>query len=71
MHNEEILDLKWRDKWDVYVFSSIMTPLWNPKEEMVPSKKKCIHDYNLFMEGVDYNDQMLQPYLATRTSIDW
>lgn len=34
-------------------------------------KPECVHDYNLYMGGVDLNDQMLQPYLSTRKSNYW
>lgn len=49
LQNEEILALKWRDKQDVYVLSSIQAGL--------VQKPDCIHYYKQFMGGADYNDK--------------
>ena len=71
--NKEILAVKWRDKRDVYMLSSIHddTFMEVPRRNGPIQKPKCVFDYNLFMGGVDLNDQMLEPYLATRRTYHW
>lgn len=73
MRNEEILALKWKDKRDVYVLSSIHkeTSVEIQGRQGLVQKPDCINDYNQFMGGVDFNDQMMQPYRATRRSRFW
>lgn len=74
MRTDEVLAVKWRDKKrDVYILSTIhndtLVELQRRKGPI--QKPKCIHEYNLYMGGVDMNDQMMQPYLATRRSLFW
>ena len=71
--NEEVLAVKWRDKRDVYVLSTIHnnTCVTIRRRNGQIQKPKCIHEYNKFMGGVDFNDQMIEPYLSTRRSYQW
>ena len=73
LRNEEVLPVKWRDKRDVYVLSTIHknTFVTIRRRNGQTRKPKCIQDYNKFMGGVDLNDQMLEPYLSTRRSYQW
>lgn len=73
LRNDDVLALKWRNKRDVYVLSSIHNNIsvethGRHGPVQIP---ECIHDYNRFMGGVDFNDQKLQPFLATKMSRHW
>lgn len=37
----------------------------------VAEKPLCVHDFNLTMGEVDFNDQMMKPYLASRRARQW
>ena len=73
MRNEEVLAMKWRDKKDVHMMTTIhndnLVEFQRRRGPVV--KPECVHDYNMYMGGVDLNDQMLQPYLSTRKSKFW
>ena len=71
--NEELLAVKWRDKRDVYMLSSIHadTTIQIERATRVIEKPLCVHDYNALMGGVDFNDQMLSPYLVSRRTRRW
>ena len=73
LRNQEILAVRWRDKRNVHMLTSIHddTCVEVPKRTGPIQKPKCIYDYNLFMGGVDFNDQMIEPYLPTRKSRHW
>ncbi|CAI9600260.1 unnamed protein product, partial [Staurois parvus] len=73
LRNEELLAVKWKDKRDVYLLSSIHadTTVQITTAAGVVEKPLCVHDYNLNMGGVDFNDQMMQPYLVSRKAKRW
>ena len=73
LRNEEVLAIRWRDKRNVHMLSTIHNDTYVeiPKRNGPVQKPACVHDYNLFMGGVDFNDQMLEPYLSTRKSRHW
>lgn len=64
--------IKWKDKRDVNILSIIHndTSVEIPGRHSAIQKPACVEDYNLYT-GVDFNDQMLQPYLATKRSRFW
>lgn len=68
--SEDILALNWRDKHVVYVLSTIHedTSVKIQRRHSLVQKPDCIHDYNQFIGGVDYNNQVIHPYLTTRRS---
>lgn len=63
------LAMNWRAKQGIYMLLSIHndTSVEIHRRNDPVQKLKCVHQYNLFVGGVDYNDQMMQPHLATRT----
>lgn len=73
--HENLLLIKYKDKREVHVLSSIHPDRSNP----VPvhgatgqtTKPVAILDYNKHMGGVDMSDQVLQPYHALRKSRAW
>ncbi|XP_040177296.1 piggyBac transposable element-derived protein 4-like [Rana temporaria] len=73
LRNEETLAVKWRGSREVYMLSTIHndTCVEISRRNGPIQKPTCVHEYNLFMGGVDFNDQMLQPFLATRRSRHW
>ena len=71
--DQELLAVKWRDKRDVYLLSTIHadTTVQIERATGVIEKPLSVHDYNLHMGGVDFNDQMLAPYLVSRRTRRW
>ncbi|KAJ1153167.1 hypothetical protein NDU88_005929 [Pleurodeles waltl] len=75
LRNEELLALKFSDKRDVYMLSTIHdestspVTVWGQVAEV--HKPVCILDYNKHMGGVDRVDQRLEPYTAIRKSYVW
>ncbi|XP_040210225.1 piggyBac transposable element-derived protein 4-like [Rana temporaria] len=73
LRNNEVLALKWRNKKNVYVLSSIHndTSVEYQGRHGPIQVPECMYDYNDFMGGVDFNDKTLQPFLATKMSSHW
>ncbi|XP_069832245.1 piggyBac transposable element-derived protein 4-like [Dendropsophus ebraccatus] len=73
--SNNLLLIKYKDKRDVFVLSSIHPDRSSPvavRGSTVPAiKPVAIQDYNKFMGGVDLSDQVLQPYNALRKSRAW
>ncbi|KAJ1092961.1 hypothetical protein NDU88_006071 [Pleurodeles waltl] len=75
LRNDELLALKFVDKRDVYMLSTIHdestspVAVWGQVAEV--RKPVCILDYNKHMGGVDRVDQRLEPYTAARKSYVW
>ncbi|KAJ1159649.1 hypothetical protein NDU88_000154 [Pleurodeles waltl] len=73
LRNEELLALKFSDKRDVYMLSTIHdestspVTVWGQVAEV--RKPVCILDYNKHMGGVDRVDQRLEPYTAIRIGL--
>uniref|UniRef100_A0A8C5M180 PiggyBac transposable element-derived protein domain-containing protein n=1 Tax=Leptobrachium leishanense TaxID=445787 RepID=A0A8C5M180_9ANUR len=75
LRQEELLAVKYRDKKDVYLLSTIHTERSvevsvRGRAERI-RKPVCIKDYNRHMGGVDLADQLLQPYQIMRKSRAW
>ncbi|XP_053545623.1 piggyBac transposable element-derived protein 4-like [Bombina bombina] len=75
LRQEELLAVKFRDKKDVLMITTIHDESTIPvtvrgKAEML-RKPVCIKAYNKHMGGVDLSDQLLQPYLAIRKTRAW
>ena len=73
LRNEELLAVKWKDKRDVFIMSSIHpdTTVQIATPSGLVDKPLCVHEYNLNMGGVDLNDQRMKPYLVSRRAIHW
>ena len=73
LRNQELLAVKWRDRRDVHMLTTIHNDTYVevPKRSGPVQKPSCVYDYNLFMGGVDFNDQMIEPYLPSRKSRHW
>ncbi|KAJ1143324.1 hypothetical protein NDU88_009634 [Pleurodeles waltl] len=75
LRNNELLALKFSDRRDVYMLSTIHdestspVAVWGQVAEV--RKPACILDYNRHMGGVDRVDQTLEPYTALRKSYVW
>ena len=72
----ELLALKYRDKKDVYMLTTIhdeSTRDVDRRNRQRPriSKPVAICDYNKHMGGVDRSDQCIQPYQIARKSMKW
>ncbi|XP_068098218.1 piggyBac transposable element-derived protein 4-like [Hyperolius riggenbachi] len=70
LRSEEMLLVKYKDKREVYVLSTLHTPAIITRSDG-QQKPECIHDYNQYMGGVDRNDQMMKPYLVARKTFYW
>uniref|UniRef100_A0A8C5R0Q0 PiggyBac transposable element-derived protein domain-containing protein n=1 Tax=Leptobrachium leishanense TaxID=445787 RepID=A0A8C5R0Q0_9ANUR len=75
LRQEELLAVKYRDKKDVYLLSTIHTERSvevsvRGRAERI-RKPVCIKAYNRHMGGVDLADQLLQPYQIMRKSRAW
>ncbi|XP_069802761.1 piggyBac transposable element-derived protein 4-like [Dendropsophus ebraccatus] len=75
MVHDGVLCLKFRDKKDVCMLTSIhdasCTPVPTRGFTSSTMKPVCIQAYNKFMGGVDLNDQILKPYSAMRKGKVW
>uniref|UniRef100_A0A8C5PTB7 PiggyBac transposable element-derived protein domain-containing protein n=1 Tax=Leptobrachium leishanense TaxID=445787 RepID=A0A8C5PTB7_9ANUR len=75
LRQEEVLALRFTDKKDVYMLSTVHdestvpVPVRGRTEPL--EKSKCIVDYSKFMGGVDLADQCIQPYLVNRKTRAW
>ncbi|KAM4045341.1 piggyBac transposable element-derived protein 4-like [Anomaloglossus baeobatrachus] len=71
----KLLALKYRDKKDIYILSSIHTDATTAVEELRSTTPKLkpvsIIEYSKYMGGVDLADQVLQPYQVSRKSYTW
>ena len=70
--SSELLALKFKDKRDVTMLSTIHNEeMVQGRRNAAQQKPKCISDYNKYMGGVDRTDQLLQPYEIARKSLKW
>ncbi|KAM3936087.1 piggyBac transposable element-derived protein 4-like [Leptodactylus fuscus] len=71
----ELLALKYKDKKDIFLLSSIHTDATTTVTELgstTPKQKPvAVMDYNKYMAGVDLADQVLQPYQVSRKAYTW
>ncbi|PIO12669.1 hypothetical protein AB205_0155850, partial [Aquarana catesbeiana] len=60
-----LLTMKWRDNKNVFVLSSLHadTTVQIQTPAGVVEKPLCVHEYNLNMGGVEFNNQLLAPFL--------
>ena len=75
---DSMLVLKWHDKRDVLMLSTIHEPTLNildraprGRPDAPPTKPTCICDYIVSMRGVDRSDQLLQYYTVLRRTCKW
>ncbi|PIO30103.1 hypothetical protein AB205_0044470, partial [Aquarana catesbeiana] len=68
-----LLTVKWRDNKNVFVLSSLHadTTVQIQTVTGVVEKPLCIHEYNLNMEGVDHNSQLLALFLIACKARRW
>lgn len=73
MRYNELLAVRWKDKRNVFVLSSIHadTAVQIKMATGGVEKPLCVHDHNLKVGGVDFNDQMMGLYLVTRKARHW
>ncbi|KAM4702819.1 piggyBac transposable element-derived protein 4-like [Rhinophrynus dorsalis] len=75
LRQEELLAVKYRDKKDVCLLTTIHTErtveVSVRGRAEVTNKPVCIKAYNRHMGGVDLADQLLQPYLIMRKTRAW
>ncbi|XP_068113414.1 piggyBac transposable element-derived protein 4-like [Hyperolius riggenbachi] len=71
LHSNEMLAAKYKDKRDVYMLSTIHPAANAPTRRDGVQKPLCIHEYNQYMGGVDFNDRLVQSHLALRKSKYW
>ncbi|XP_040286033.1 piggyBac transposable element-derived protein 4-like [Bufo bufo] len=75
LRSSELLAVKYRDRRNVFMLSTLHTdttvPVAVTRRNMRAEKPACVVDYNKYMGAVDFNDQMLKPYLVMRRSKYW
>ncbi|CAJ0950808.1 unnamed protein product, partial [Ranitomeya imitator] len=73
--SDQLLAVKWKDRKDVYMLSTLHTDTTVTVRERGATRDKekpvCVTDYNRHMGGVDLSDQVLQPYLVKRKTRAW
>jgi len=66
-----ILFIKWHDKKDVFIISTMHTkefvdvPRRYKKQEII-QKPACVHDYNKLMDAVDKTDMVISTIQSTK-----
>lgn len=67
------LVVRWKDKRDVYVLSTIHRPVMRKKRSRTETKRKptAVIDYTANMGGVDHSDQMVAYHPMHRKSLKW
>ena len=71
---ENMLGLKWHDKRDVHLLSTIHRPFWKNVRgyrDRVVAKPMMVVDYVNYMGGVDLSDQLVQYYSCLRKTVKW
>ena len=77
LRNGSLLVLKFTDKNDVYMLTSIhdhtvqAVTVRRRRSTTTLCKPTCVLDYNKLMGAVDLSDQLIQPYDASRKSMVW
>ena len=66
-HSDELMALKFKDKKDVYMLSTIHANSMVHRQDRLhinhgQSMPTCISEYNKYMGGVDQTNQLMQPY---------
>ncbi|XP_068129533.1 piggyBac transposable element-derived protein 4-like [Hyperolius riggenbachi] len=71
--NNELLALKFKDKRDVFILTTIHSEATTPvvSRRVTVNKPVAIVDYNRFMGAVDLADQVLAPYRIDRKRKAW
>ncbi|XP_068122476.1 piggyBac transposable element-derived protein 4-like [Hyperolius riggenbachi] len=71
--NNELLALKFKDKRDVFILTTIHSEATTPvvSRRVTVNKPVAIVDYNRFMGAVDLADQVLAPYKIDRKRKAW
>ena len=72
---DNLLALKWHDKRDIHMLSTIHQPLWKNLRKRGPRqvvpKPVMVLDYVKLMGGVDLSDQLAQYYSCLRKTVKW
>lgn len=78
MRKGEVLAMRYADKKDVYLISTVEKAELIEKTRILPGNKQVVQkkpltvcNYNLKMNGVDLADQLIAPYDCTRRSHAW
>lgn len=78
LRKDDIIIVKYTDKRDVYVLSSVHTASSVTKERVNKNRERieyqkpqCIEDYNHFMNGTDRVDQMMSAVSCARKAYVW
>ena len=74
--SSELLAIKYRDKKDVYMLSTIhdestKAVMRRSRQRPRVQKPVAICDYNKYMGGVDRSDQFIEPYKLARKCMKW
>ena len=69
--SSELLAMKFKDKRDVPVLTTIHNEEMTPGRNAAHEKPKCIVDHNKYIGGVERTNQLLQPYEIARESLKW
>lgn len=69
--SNELLAMKFKDKRDVPVLTTIHNEEMTPGRNAAHEKPKCIVDHNKYIGGVERTNQLLQPYEIARESLKW
>jgi hypothetical protein len=71
---DNILALKWHDKRDIHMLSTIHRPFWKNvrgHRDRVVAKPVMVLEYVSYMGGVDLSDQLVQYYSCLRKTVKW
>lgn len=69
--SSELLAMKFKDKRDVPMLTTIHNEEMTPGRNAAHEKPKCIVDHNKYIGGVERTNQLLQPYEIARESLKW
>ena len=69
--SNELLAMKFKDKRDVPMLTTIHNEEMTPGRNAAHEKPKCIVDHNKYIGGVERTNQLLQPYEIARESLKW
>lgn len=69
--SNELLAMKFKDKRDVPMLTTIHNEEMTPGRNAAHEKPKCIVNHNKYIGGVERTNQLLQPYEIARESLKW
>lgn len=69
--SNELLAVKFKDKRDVPMLTTIHNEEMTPGRNAAHEKPKCIVDHNKYIGWVERTNQLLQPYEIARESLKW